>query len=325
MPIRVPLRHKTHTVFINSGHAFLSNLGHSLIMGWGSRKCECFDCRGLVHQTNCTACRHERDNPGGVLYNVPVRYESEGDQPEQQVDYGDYGPEVGEHKATAQETMQAFSKEMLAGVADGYMSQQGCELACKIFRDKFTDHLAQAPYRDIGDKALTIPASMHMLRKRAGIGKSTTQMLDICPWGEDCHVFASDDSDTVCPVCAGDRHSTGTVSRQLLVTNYTDRLVRMFAVPALAEAMQYPLVRVPGDGDCWDANVLRDTSMETRANTLFFMATTDGAVFKTGKKQTFTPCTGQLLNLPPRLRTSFAGMFLFGMMPEKVLLFTPRI
>lgn len=211
--------------------------------------------------------------------------------------------------------MRDFSKEMLAAVADGYMSQQGCVIACKIFRDKYTNHLVQAPYRDYNDKALIIPASMHTLRKKAGIGETTTRMLDICPWGQDCHVFDTDDFSSVCPVCERPRHST--VSRQLLVTSYTDRLVRMFAVPEIALAMQYPMLRVPGDGDCWDAEILRHTTMATRASTLFFMNTTDGAVFVTGKSKTFTPCTAQCLNLPPRMRTTFAGMFLFGIMPEK--------
>ena len=129
-------------------------------------------------------------------------------------------------------------------------------------------------------------------------------------------MLGTDDVSTVCPVCGRGRQST--VSRQLLVTSYIDRIVRMYAVPQIAYAMQYAMLRVPGDGDCWDGEILRDTTMETRASTLFFMATTDGAVFTPGKSQTFTPCTGQCLNLPPRLRTSFAGMFLFGVMPEQV-------
>lgn len=41
-------------------------------------------------------------------------------------------------------------------------------------------------------------------------------------------------------------------------------------------------------------------------------------VFKTGKKETLCPVVGMILNLPPRMRTTFGALLLMGVMPPKI-------
>lgn len=41
-------------------------------------------------------------------------------------------------------------------------------------------------------------------------------------------------------------------------------------------------------------------------------------MFKTGKRETLCPVVGMILNLPPRMRTTFGALLLLGVMPPKI-------
>lgn len=41
-------------------------------------------------------------------------------------------------------------------------------------------------------------------------------------------------------------------------------------------------------------------------------------MFKRGKSESMTPVVAFLLNLPPRMRYTFAGIFLLGVMPPRI-------
>jgi hypothetical protein len=82
--------------------------------------------------------------------------------------------------------------------------------------------------------------------------------------------------------------------------------------------LQHPLTRERGDGDTWDARLLRDLTLEQLSSLMCLGLHTDGTVFDTGKQKSYTPVVLQWLNLPPGVRQSFGGLLLLGVFPPKV-------
>ena len=138
--------------------------------------------------------------------------------------------------------------------------------------------------------------------------------MQVCPF--DCHVYGKEDERKKCPECGEER----TNKRQILLLNIRSRMRRLFANPALAKLFQYPNTRKPGDGDVWDADVMKDQSIRYLGkNVIHLGLSSDGAMYETWTKNTFTPVVCQNLNWPPGPRTCFGGLWLLAVFPPKVL------
>lgn len=89
----------------------------------------------------------------------------------------------------------------------------------------------------------------------------------------------------------------------------------MFAVPALARQMHYCCARDTDDGDVWDTPLLRESSAEDRANTIYLKVTCDGTVFSELRKKSGTAVAAEVLNLHPSTRIAYPAWILMGVLP----------
>jgi hypothetical protein len=156
-----------------------------------------------------------------------------------------------------------------------------------------------------GEAFKDVPRSVYLCEKWANKSSSAvfSCLLDICP-NEDHYVFPEESTDQKCPKCGLARSK----ERQMLVGHADTFLREMYKQPVLAEAMRYPGHREPGDGDCWDAWLLKFWTDIQKLTVLPISFSSDAAVLQVWKQRSFTPVVGQLLSLPPHLRTTFHGM-----------------
>ena len=155
-----------------------------------------------------------------------------------------------------------------------------------------------------GEAFVNVPRSVYLCEKWANkSGKSVFScLLDICP-NKDHYVFGENDLSQSCPKCGLARSK----ERQMLVGHADTFLREMFKQPDLAKALRYPLHREKGDGDCWDAELLKLWTDLQKMTVLPICFSSDAAVLQMWKQRSFTPVVAQLLSLPPHLRTTFHG------------------
>ena len=155
-----------------------------------------------------------------------------------------------------------------------------------------------------GEAFVNVPRSVYLCEQWANkSGKSVFScLLDICP-NKDHYVFGENDLSQSCPKCGLARSK----ERQMLVGHADTFLREMFKQPDLAKALRYPLHREPGDGDCWDAELLKLWTELKKMTVLPLCWSSDAAVLQMWKQRSFTPVVAQLLSLPPHLRTTFHG------------------
>ena len=62
------------------------------------------------------------------------------------------------------------------------------------------------------------------------------------------------------------------------------RIQDLYQVPELAELFEYPLHRDTGDGDAWDAHLLRVVDLSTVACIVYVAMCSDATVLETWRK-----------------------------------------
>lgn len=100
---------------------------------------------------------------------------------------------------------------------------------------------------------------------------------------------------------------------ELIVLDVEDRLRRMYRVKAIAKALQYACDYKRGDGDLWEGSLFSKIPVERRADTLYLVSCTDGAVVETWKNVSYTPWLCAIANLPPQVRQSSTGLLLLAL------------
>jgi hypothetical protein len=211
--------------------------------------------------------------------------------------------------------VESYCKELVELVAVNSVSQTGAAAVSKLTRDRFSAYLPLEP---------ELPATMYSILKYAHKGNpahahSPSELQVVCPQ-KDCCVIELDDVLTKnCTHCnARLLYDDNTPRREMLVTDVRDRIKRFYAQPTLARALKYPVVRTKGEGDIWDARLLRNMSEDEMMSTAQLIITCDASVFKKGKSVSYTPVVASWANLPPWLRFSRAGVLFLGLLPEKV-------
>jgi hypothetical protein len=139
--------------------------------------------------------------------------------------------------------------------------------------------------------------------------------IQCCPF--DHHVYMPDDERKVCPHPGC--NEVRTQKRQILLLSLRSRLRRLFNNPKLAKLFQYPHTRTPGDGDIWDAEVMKNRGYAEGKNVIELVLSSDAAVYESWTKHSFTPVVVQNMNWPPAVRKCFGGLWLLAVFPPKVL------
>ena len=156
--------------------------------------------------------------------------------------------------------------------------------------------------------------------KKSGKDPARLYTYHLCPNGD--HVFSRKSNAKYCPKCGEARYdSMKRPSLKLHIFSLKDRFTRMFAVPELAEAFQYPSRRQPGNGDAWDATLLPDLQRklrdEQKDSTIFLMMCLDPANFTSWSEMSLLPVCFVCFNLPPSIRSTRAGIILSAIIPPK--------
>lgn len=168
---------------------------------------------------------------------------------------------------------------------------------------------------------LELPTTWHMITKAAGSVPPTHSKMVLCP-AKGCNMVHSRASAVPGSLCAScDTELTthrGDPHMIMLEGNLVDHMVRLWNEPRLAVLMDYPQTRDRGDGDVWDAGVLRGIDPDKRINTICMSVCTDGSVLKRYRNDSYTPFLVRILNLPPYVRTKSSALILWAMVPPKV-------
>ena len=156
------------------------------------------------------------------------------------------------------------------------------------------------------------PDSMYMLKKHAGYTPSkSTNLLPVCALDHPNLAEAN-----TCATCFAALHTRW--PRRMVHLNIVERFSRLMAIPLVAKAFQYAVVRDENDGDIWDARVGRAISMQRRHDVVFLGLSTDATEFGHTKSASLTPFVGMVLNFPPSMRTTFSAVLILALFPEKV-------
>jgi len=221
--------------------------------------------------------------------------------------------EVDERKelSEADKMWQASRKicrEILEQVASGLVSISGAVAISKIYAQKLE------PFTN-----MQLPTSEYGMTNLAEFDETMGELLDLC-WK--CDYVYEDNVRITCPECPGNVQRTPPGrkrKRQMLIFDIVKRMQMAFAQPAIAPLLRSPLTREKGDGDTWDAGLLKGkTRAEMLAQQCLGMHT-DGTVLDSGKQRSFTPVVFQWFQLPPGIRQSFGGLLLYAVFPPKVL------
>ena len=134
-----------------------------------------------------------------------------------------------------------FCREVLEQVSNKVVTQTGAEALLTLVHNRYGDRLAPG---------VTIPHTFYMLKKHSDLLPGGCTYLEVCA---SCDGFIDEGR---CPDCY--KVPSGRVPREMLVTNIKARLKRMYSVPAIGQALEYPIHRQTGDGDVWDGLLLRE-------------------------------------------------------------------
>ena len=150
---------------------------------------------------------------------------------------------------------EAFARDVVLLVVNSGITWKAAEDMVKVFnahcRGKTLLH--------------NLPATGHQLKRVTSCVRGTAKLYHACPKCD--YLFNGDQG--VCTPCG--LPPMLRVIRQLLVNDVGAQITRMFANPMLGRAFGYAVTRVPGDGDVWDGEVMRDiptgTPHRARTNT----------------------------------------------------------
>jgi hypothetical protein len=316
-------------------------------MGFGQRVCNCVNCKGAKTIPVSTAWDHETrkglwvdpsDLPltlGQVLQeedncdvNVDGSFDIDEDVPAGSLgadhdsdDSDDSDDESEEEDEELDEcAVEQFSRQILSLVATNQLSEKGATFALKATHQYLKSVQKNVPDEEKVDFHCALPKTYYMLKKIADnrsqlLDNPNDVLLDVCSSG-DCCVFDGALADaTSCPVCGTPRSS----KRQVLILDVCQRLRNMWAQPEIRKHFSYPTDRGPDDwpGDIWDGSLMAGNDVD-KVGTFHIGWCNDAACFRTQTRESATPCNGVIYNLPPSLRSSFSGILMFAMLPQKI-------
>ena len=102
---------------------------------------------------------------------------------------------------------------------------------------------------------------------------------------------------------------------KFVVFDLISRIRRVWGNQVMADLLHYPRDR--GDGDVWDAALYNNLS---RLDDMCFSITCDGATLQKTRNVSWTPIILRWLNLPPHVRTTAGGMFLWAHLPHDIVI-----
>lgn len=102
---------------------------------------------------------------------------------------------------------------------------------------------------------------------------------------------------------------------KFVVFDLIGRIRRVWGNQVMADLLHYP--RDQGDGDVWDAALYNNLS---RLDDMCFSITCDGATLQKTRNVSWTPIILRWLNLPPHVRTTAGGMFLWAHLPHDIVI-----
>ena len=136
----------------------------------------------------------------------------------------------------------AFAKDLVLLTINNGISWKATELIVKLVNSHVHGRLL----------AEELPATTYQLKQITKCRPGHTKLLHLC---RQCDfVFAG--AESVCTPCGMPPRTR--VPRQLLVNDVRPTISQLFSVPKLAEALEYACHRIPGDGDVWDGDIMKD-------------------------------------------------------------------
>ena len=229
-----------------------------MVFGTRQAACPCNTCAKLAvprFLSSATRIQHKKDY-GIANDNVSLDDEAPASPPAQALVENVVAVQVPEEALSSLVNEEAFARDVVLLVVNSGITWKGAEDMVKVFnahcRGKTLLH--------------NLPATGHQLKRVTSCVRGTSMLYHACPKCD--YVFDGDQG--VCTPCGLPRMLR--VKRQVLVNDVGSQITRMFANPMLARAFGYAATRVPGDGDVWDGEVMRDIPSGThraRTNTLY--------------------------------------------------------
>ena len=128
--------------------------------------------------------------------------------------------------------------------------------------------------------------------------------------------LSSGDVPRVCQCRTNVKKSSKVKSRnKFIMFDLTFWLSRLWGNPKIASLLHHN--RDEGDGDVWDATIYNYLD---RMHCMCFSITCDGATLQKTRNISWTPVILRLLNLPPHVRTTAGGMFLWAHLPHDIVI-----
>ena len=135
-----------------------------------------------------------------------------------------------------------FAKDLVLLIVNHGVTWKAAELVVKLVNSYVLGRVLTQP----------LPATVYQLKKVTECRPGNAKLMHVCPVCD----FVFDGDHAVCTPCGVPPRVR--VKRQLLVNDVSVTIRQMFAVPKLAEALEYAFHRRPGDGDVWDGRIMRD-------------------------------------------------------------------
>ena len=142
---------------------------------------------------------------------------------------------------------ELFAKDLVLLVVNHGISWKAAELVVKLVN-------AHALHRFF---VFPLPATTYQLKKITGCRPGNAKLLAVCPVCD----FVFDAHQHVCTPCGTPPRLRA--QRQLLVNDISITIKQMFGNAKIAEALEYACHRKTGDGDSWDADIMRDIPLGT--------------------------------------------------------------
>ena len=140
-----------------------------------------------------------------------------------------------------------FAKDLVLLVVNHGISWKAAELVVKLVNAHACHRIFVTP----------LPATTYQLKKITECRPGNAKLLALCPVCD----FVFDAHQDVCTPCGVPPRLRA--QRQLLVNDITVTIMQMFGNPKLAEALEYAFHRRTGDGDSWDADIMREIPLGT--------------------------------------------------------------
>ena len=137
---------------------------------------------------------------------------------------------------------ELFAKDLVLLVVNHGISWKATELVVKLVN-------AHACHRFFGTP---LPATAYQLKRITDCRPGNAKLLAVCPVCD----FVFDAHQGVCTPCGTPPRKSA--QRQLLVNDISVTIKQMFGNAKIAEALEYACHRQTGDGDSWDADIMRD-------------------------------------------------------------------